>query len=85
VRQGPPLATNLRRVVHDVALQTFVPQQHALALISTGDKHAIGSRGPFTVEGNWVWRWKDRIDRRFVAKYTLAIPAPKVLAEAPVD
>jgi len=85
VRQGPPLATNLRRVVHDVALQTFVPQRHALALISTGDKHAIGSRGPFTVEGNWVWRWKDRIDRRFVAKYTLAIPAPKVLAEAPVD
>ena len=85
VRQGPPLATNLRRVVHDVALQTFVPQRHALALISTGDKHAIGSRGPFTVEGNWVWRWKDRIDRRFVTKYTLAIPAPKVLAEAPVD
>jgi selenide,water dikinase len=69
VRQGPPLAANLRRAVHNVRLQTFVAQLHALALISTGGKHAIGSRGGFTVEGDWVWRWKDWIDRRFVARY----------------
>jgi len=74
VRQGPPMAANLRRAAHDVPLRKFVPQRHALALISTGGMHAIASRGPFVAEGDWVWRWKDRIDRRFVAKYALPIP-----------
>ena len=69
VRQGPPLAANLRRAAHGAPLTSYVPQRNALALISTGDRHAIASRGPFVVEGDRVWRWKDRIDRRFMAKY----------------
>ena len=69
VRQGPPLATNLRRVVHGEPLVRYRPQRNALALISTGDRHAIASRASFVVEGDWVWRWKDRIDRGFMAKY----------------
>jgi len=76
VRQGPPLAANLRRAAHELPLAKYVPQRHALALISTGDKHAIASRGPFVVEGDWVWRWKDRIDRAFMAKYALPVAVP---------
>jgi pyridine nucleotide-disulfide oxidoreductase family protein len=69
VRQGPPLAANLRRAVHALPLQPYRPQRDALALISTGSRHAIASRGPLVVEGDWVWRWKDRIDRGFMARY----------------
>jgi selenide,water dikinase len=75
VRQGPPLAANLRRAAREAALARYVPQRHALALISTGGKHAIASRGPFVAEGDWVWRWKDRIDRAFMAKYRLRVAA----------
>ena len=81
VRQGPPLAANLRRAAHGMPLERYVPQRNALALISTGDRHAIASRGPFVAEGDWVWRWKDRIDRRFMAKYVA--PAPPADRRAP--
>ncbi len=69
VRQGPPLAANLRRSANGEALLPYVPQRDALALISTGGKHAIATRGPFSLEGDWVWTWKDWIDRRFMARY----------------
>jgi selenide,water dikinase len=70
VRQGPPLAENLRRAVEGRALKPYRPQRRWLALISTGDRHAVASRGRLGVEGAWVWRWKDWIDRRFMAKFS---------------
>jgi selenide,water dikinase len=69
VRQGPPLAANLRAAVRGWPLQRHVPQRGALALISTGNRYAIASRGPFVLSGAWVWNWKDRIDRAFMARY----------------
>ncbi|MDB5316614.1 MAG: putative Selenide, water dikinase [Rhodospirillales bacterium] len=72
VRQGPVLAANLRRAVAGEPPLPFHPQRHALLLLSTGDGHAIGTRNGFVVEGRWVWRWKDRIDRAFMRRYSAA-------------
>ncbi len=69
VRQGPYLAENLRRVALGKSLKTYRPQGQTLALITTGNRYAIAARGPFAMEGDWVWRWKDWIDRRWMKKY----------------
>lgn len=72
VRQGPVLAGNLRNVVQDAPLERYIPQRRALALISTGGRHAVATWGPFAFSGRWVWLWKNRIDRRFLATYHAA-------------
>ena len=71
VRQGWPLSQNLRRSLGGRALKPFRPQQKWLALISTGDRFAVASRGRFSVRGRWVWSWKDWIDRRFMRRFRL--------------
>lgn len=69
VRQGRPLADNLRAAVIGQAVKPFHPQKQWLALISTGDRYAVASRGALYFAGSWVWHWKDWIDRRFMAKF----------------
>ncbi|MCK7550174.1 MULTISPECIES: selenide, water dikinase SelD [Marinobacter] len=70
VRQGPPLADNLKRMATGRSAKAFNPQKKWLALISTGDQFAVASRGDFSVAGTWVWRWKNWIDQRFMAKFS---------------
>lgn len=66
VRQAPVLAHNLRAALTGAPLQAYRPQRQFLTLLATGDGRAIASRGPFGAAGAWAWRWKDRIDRRFM-------------------
>lgn len=69
VRQGPVLAANLRNVLTNRPLARYIPQTTALALISTGTRYAVASRGRWAIEGRWVWTWKDFIDRKFMDRY----------------
>ena len=90
VRQGPPLTENLRRAVGGTALEAYHPQTTWLALISTGDKYAVASRGWLGFAGDWVWKWKDWIDRRFMDKFQdfpemdLAAPATPATSQSSV-
>jgi selenide, water dikinase len=83
VRQGPPLTENLRRAVHGRPQLPYRPQSRWLALISTGDKSAVASRGWLGFASPAVWRWKDWIDRRFMRKFQDLSLMPMVPA-APV-
>lgn len=84
VRMGPVLSHNLHACLRQTsgqtntgqvntrqgsALQTYTPQRQFLVLIGTGDAHALANRGPFSWQGRWVWRWKNRIDRHFLAQF----------------
>jgi selenide, water dikinase len=81
VRQGRPLADNLRAAVTGRPLKPYRPQARWLALISTGDRHAVASRGGLYLAGDWVWRWKDWIDRRFMARFTTRLNDLPPMAE----
>jgi len=71
VRQGPPLARNLRNAVLGRPLRPYRPQKRFLSLIGTGRDYAIASRGRLSAEGPWLWTLKDWIDRRFMRKYSV--------------
>ena len=89
VRMGKPLTENLRRTILRQPLLDYRPQQRWLALISTGDRHAVASRGAFYARGDLVWRWKDWIDRRFMRKFTeltpLAMNSDQAGEDIPLD
>jgi selenide,water dikinase len=70
VRAGPPLADNLRRALLGRPLRRAAPQRQALALIGTGDRRAVASRGRHEAYGAALWRLKEWIDRRWMRRYT---------------
>ena len=69
VRQGPLLAANLLAKLTDKPLEDYRHNANALMLLSLGKKRAVASRNGFTLGGDWVWRWKDKIDRQWMQKY----------------
>ena len=60
----------LRSVSHpEVSAAGDRPGRRGLALLSCGERYAIADWGGVSWEGAWVWRWKDRIDRRWVEQF----------------
>ncbi len=77
VRAAPVLAENLRRSLDAPrrSLRPWRPQQRALQLLGDGGWHAEGPRalaflGPLALgPAGWIWRWKQHIDRAFMARF----------------
>jgi selenide,water dikinase len=70
VRQGPVLAENLLRAATGQELRRYQAQGDYLSLLSTGDRHAVACWYGLTWQGDWVWRWKNRIDQRFMQRFS---------------
>ena len=68
VRMGPILAHNLLAAIKNLPLQKYLPQRRNLALIGSADGSAVADWGAFSWQGDWIWRIKQFIDRRFVAR-----------------
>jgi len=71
VRVGPVLADNLLAASKGEQLKAYRPQRRVLYLLACGERHAVASWDGLSAEGAWVWRWKDRIDRTFISRFTV--------------
>ena len=69
VRAAPVLYHNLRAVLTESPLQGFHPQRDYLKLIALGGKSALAEKWRLSLAGPSLWRWKDRIDRKFMARF----------------
>jgi len=85
VQAGPVLAHNLLAALDGAALQTYAPKRRSLYLLACGPRYAVASWGRWSAEGEWVWRWKDWIDRRFIQRFstTGALPATQMQEHTP--
>ncbi len=76
VRAAPVLWQNLRAAAGAGRPRPFRPQRAYLKLVSLGTRRAVADRGGLAASGAWVWRWKDRIDRRFMDRLNRLSPMP---------
>lgn len=72
VRQGPVLWRNLHSFARGEPLARYAPQPDFLRLLNTGDGKALLDYRGWAVHARWCWRWKHRLDSRFVARFRVA-------------
>jgi selenide,water dikinase len=77
---GPVLAQNLRRAAQGRRLRRWRSHRSAPTILGLGDGAALAWGYGIAVSGGAVWRWKDRIDRRWIAQFAVT-----PLDEAPLD
>ncbi len=84
VRQSPVLAENLLALHKGLPLKSHRPQSRFLSLLSLGGRKAVADRGWLQLSGDWVWRWKDSIDRGFMQRFE-NLPQMKADGVQPAD
>lgn len=90
VREAPILLANLKSALMGAARRRrYHPQRDYLKLISLGEQSALGEKWGLPFSGPLIWRWKDRIDRRFMDRFgdlpVMRPPAPPELRAAGAD
>jgi selenide, water dikinase len=87
VREAPVLLANLRALATGGRARAgYHPQSDYLKLVSTGHRGAVADKWGLRLDGGLLWRWKDRIDRKFMAKFQdLPTMAAKGAADRPSD
>lgn len=70
VHAGPVLAKNLYSMLKGGGMVSYRPRRSSLYLLACGPRYAVASWGRFSLEGKWVWYWKDWIDRRFIKRFS---------------
>jgi len=85
VHAGSALAHNLLATLAGGALQAYVPKRRSLYLLACGPRYAVASWGRWSAEGQWVWRWKDWMDRRFIQRFSTTglVPATQMQEHTP--
>ncbi len=84
VRAGPPLVENLRkRLRGENELNPWIPQEYFLGIIGTGNEYAIASKGPIGIEGSYLWKLKDKIDRVWMKGYQELPDMDKLMSTKP--
>jgi NADH dehydrogenase FAD-containing subunit len=76
VYAGPVLADNLIAALSAATPRPYNPKPRSLYLLACGPRYAIASWGRWSAEGQWVWKWKDWIDRGFIERFSVT-PATK--------
>jgi pyridine nucleotide-disulfide oxidoreductase family protein len=72
VREAPVLWRSLAAAIAAVEggkPPRYEPQRGFLSLLNTGDGKALLRYKSVVTHSRWAWRLKDRIDRRFMARY----------------
>ncbi len=85
VREAPYLYDNLRAHLSGGQLRHYRPQKDYLKLISLGGKEALAEKLGTARRGRLLWRWKDRIDRKFMNQFKnlpdMAVEVPPTVAD----
>jgi selenide,water dikinase len=69
VREAPVLWESLKAAVSGGEPPRYRPQESFLSLLNTADGKAVLRWKGLVSHSRWAWRLKDRIDRRFMARY----------------
>lgn len=83
VRQAPVLDHNLRAALTGGTMRAYHPQRDYLKLVSLGGQSAVADKFGLRSGGAWLWRLKDRIDRRFMAMFSAGAPMRQPLPKGP--